>query len=144
MTKRILYLVLVLTSFQLFAQLPNINIPIGGDVGRILNHPAESLGEGAKAAGKGVDHLAHEIGKGADHLGTEINKQAIEAGNAFSANSRALGEGIDHLGKEINKTGDNLGKAFCSVFTLGGSDRGEASCSINAGVGHDQNGYYTF
>jgi hypothetical protein len=49
----------------------------------------------------------------------------------------AIGKGIEHLGREVEKE-------FCNLMTAGAYKQGRASCGVNAGLGHDDQGAYTF
>ena len=60
-------------------------------------------------------------------------KLQCEAGPAVEA----IGKGIEHLGREVEKE-------FCDLMTAGAYKQGRASCGVNAGVGHDDQGIYTF
>ena len=93
---------------------------------RKLSKLAPPLSRESITSGKEINKAAIVAGDGLVHFGKEINKEAI-----------IVGDGINHFGKEFEKE-------FCNVMTLGAYKRGEASCGVNAGVGKDNQGYYTY
>lgn len=64
----------------------------------------------------------HEI----KNAGRDINKAAIA------------------VGKGAEKAADGASREFCDLMTLGQYSQGNASCGINAGVGRDAQGTYTY
>lgn len=64
-------------------------------------------------------------------------KEIKNAGKDINNAAIAIGKGVDHLGNEINRE-------FCDLMTLGQYSQGNAGCGVNAGVGRDSHGTYTY
>ena len=96
--------------------------------------------EAAKAAqnaGYAAAKGSCEVAKAAEKLDCERLKSLNHLGCAVAAITDPVGEGINHFGKEVSNE-------FCDLMTGGGYKRGDAGCGVDAGVGRDSKGYYTY
>ena len=78
-------------------------------------------------------YTSSEIQKAADNL----------KANAAIAYSDTTAEAA-RFEKVINQEGKNFEKWFCNLMTGGAYNSGRASCGVEAGVGHDDKGVYTY
>ncbi|UIN38450.1 M23 family metallopeptidase [Methylobacterium oryzae] len=82
-----------------------------------------------------------QTGKDIDNGARKLNEEATKAARKGSDEIANVGRGIGHAAKELEK-------AFCSIMTNGGSERGTAACEVNAGIGYEGNSknghYYTY
>lgn len=72
-----------------------------------------------------------------NNAGRDINRAAITVGKALEKAAQDVGAGAEHFGKEVTRE-------FCDLMTLGQASQGKAGCHINAGVGVDNQGPFTY
>lgn len=90
--------------------------------------------KGAQNAGYAAAKLACETKKSAARAECET-RRAMNC--AVKPTVDAGVEGVNHFFKEVEKE-------FCNLMTAGGSKRGDAGCGVNAGVGRDRDGPYSY
>src|SRR5688572_22032956 len=77
--------------------------------------------------------LITEIKKGARKTGTAIKRGARKVGSAIE-------EGVEDTGVALKRGGRTLHRGFCDTFT----DKSDAQCRAESGVGYDKKGTYTY
>ncbi len=77
--------------------------------------------------------LLGDIKKGARTTGNAIERGAKKVGNV-------IGEGVEDTGRALKRGGRALHRGFCDTFT----DKSDAQCRAESGVGYDKKGTYTY
>lgn len=128
--------------------------------GRALEHVAQDVGKAAERAGQAAGEatgieIPEEIQEGARGIGGAVEQAGRDTGATLEKAGRDTGATLlkavqdtgaeaERAGDWLNEQGEKLERWFCNVMTGGAYERGEASCSVDAGVGHDDEGYYTY
>lgn len=110
--------------------------PIGHAVEKGAHDVGKTTEKAAQDTGKTLEKAAQDTGKTLEKAAQDTGSTINKANNDFHAQSR---RDWDH----VNQFLDGVAAEFCSIMTGGGSDRGDAGCNVNGGVGASTDGQTT-
>jgi len=122
---------------------------VGQAAGQVIQGAGQGMGEATGIeVPEGIQQPIRDAGNALEtavsDTGNAGETAAGDTGHTLKKADRDAGDEVERFGDWLDEQGKKAEQWLCNTMTNGDYERGEAGCSVDAGVGHDDEGYYTY